>query len=333
MESYGSRILVYYQNAAGTFDAPQVITTSLKLSGIVIKDINNDAQADLIVSGNSTTASSGPLGRVAVFRQNSTTHALNAAQEYVLSTDTAGTLAIADLNSDGLPDIVVASAGSSGNGLLSFLFQGAGGNLGTEYVYTSVPVRSGGEIHVADMTGDGRNDIVVQSDLLQLAVIKQLSPGVYSTSPDFYTVQSSYWPFFNSFALGDLNGDGRADIAVAGSGNSGYLNIFLQNLSGGMDEPTLLSPIYTSQDELKIADMDGDGLNDILVLSNGNTVMALKQTATHTFQNSQTFYLPTQSSGGTNIHQAMSVGDVTGDGLPDVIASWSNQGVFVLPRR
>jgi hypothetical protein len=60
--------------------------------------------------------------------------------------------------------------------------------------------------------------------------------------------------------------------------------------------------------------------------------MVLRQSATHTFQNFQTYYFPTLSEGGTVIHQAMSIGDVTGDGLPDIVASWSDEGIFVLPR-
>jgi hypothetical protein len=229
-----------------------------------------------------------------------------------------------------LLDIIVASVSGS-NGLLSFFFQGANGTLSSEFVYTAVPVASGGEIHVADMNSDGRNDVVVQSDLKQLAIIKQMSTGTYSTSPDYYAMQTSYWPFFKSFALGDLNGDGRTDIAVADPGNGGYLNIFQQNASGGLTGPNLLNFTGSTQDELKIADVDGDGLNDIIVLSTGYLVMLLRQSTSHTLQDYQTFYLPTQSSGGTFIHQAMSTGDITGDGLTDVIASWSNEGLFVLP--
>lgn len=329
MEAYGSRILVYYQNATGTFDAPQVINTSLQLKGIAIRDINNDGLVDLAVSGNLTTASSGWAGRVAVYTQNPANHDLNVASEYALSTNSAGSLTIADLNNDGLQDIVVASDGNSSNGLLSFLFQEADGTLGTEYAYTSVPVS--GEIHVADINYDGLNDIVVQSGLKQLAVIKQLSPGVYSTSPDFYTAQSN-WAYFRSFALGDLNGDGRTDIAIAEPGNNGSLNIFLQNTTGTFTDPTLINFTWFSLDEIKIADIDGDGLNDIIVLSNGNRVMVLRQSVFNSFQDYQTYLLPTQSTGGTVIHQAMSVGDVSSDGLPDIIASWAEQGVFVLQR-
>lgn len=333
MEYYGSRVLVYYQKVDGKLDTNQVITSSLTVTGIAIRDVNNDGFSDLIISGNSRTATSGWLGRVVVYRQNPVTHLLDSPQEYILSTNTAGTLAIADLNNDGLSDIVIASANSSGNGTLSFFFQGAGGALTAERLYTSVPIVSGGEVHVADMNSDGLNDIVVQSGDKQLAIIKQTASGVYSTSPEYYNIQTHYSSFFYSFALGDLNGDGRADIVVADPGNSGRLNIFLQNSLGRIDGPTLLDGAYLGQGEVKIADIDGDGLNDMVVYSGGYVIDIYLQSASHTFQHFQEFFLSTHSQGGTRIHQAMVIGDVTGDGLPDVVTSWSDEGLYVLSRR
>ncbi len=334
LETYNiaTRILVYYQNVGGTLDPPQVITTDLSLRGIAIGDVNNDGLADLIVSGNSTTATSGLLGRIAVFRQDNVSHALGSPQEYVLSTNNLGPLAFADLNGDSLPDVVSAGAGSGTNGVISLFFQGSGGVLGPEVTYTSVPVVVEGELHVADMNHDGSNDIVLQSGNKELAVIKQVSPGTFSSTPDFYTVQTSYWPWFRSFALADLNGDGWVDVAVADPGNSGYLNIFLQNATGMLTGPTLMTISFNTQDEVHIADLDGDGLNDLILLSSGNTVQILYQSADHSFQGTLTYGLPTRSSGGTFVHQALSVGDLTGDGLPDSVSSWSNEGIFVLPR-
>lgn len=332
LEGFGSRILVYFQNAAGTMNPPQVINTDLALRGIAVRDVNNDGLADLVVSGNSTTVTSGWKGRVLVFKQDPVTHTLGAPQEYVLATNNAGTLAIADLNNDSLPDVVIASADlSGGNGVLSFLFQGPGGTFGPEVAYNAIQVALtavGAEIHVADMNSDGLNDIVVQSGLKLLAVIKQVSPGIFSTTPDYYSVQTNGWPYFQSFALGDLNGDGRTDIAVADL--SGNLNIFLQKADGTLSPTQLLN--YSSS-ELKIFDIDSDGLNDLLLLNGGNTVTILKQSSAHTFQDVQIFLLPTKTVGGTFTHQAMSVGDVTGDGLPDIVASWSFDGIYVLPRR
>jgi hypothetical protein len=236
------------------------------------------------------------------------------------------------MNSDGLPDIVVASHGIS-NATLSFLFQEPDGALGAENVYSTVPIEWDSEVHVADMNSDGRNDIVVQSGPKQLAVIKQTAPGIYSATPDYYMVQTSYWPNFCSFALGDLTGDGRTDIAVADPGNGGYLNLFLQNSAGSLIGPKLINFTDNTQDEIKIADINGDGWNDILFLSGGDRVMVLMQSTVHIFKTYHEYFLPTESFGGTSVHRAMSIGDVTGDGLTDVIASWSDEGIFVLPRR
>ena len=183
IEANGSKgILIFYQNATGTLNQPLIIDSSLQLSGIAIGDVNNDGLADLVVSGD-IPGLQGLRGRIMIYTQNRSTHVLNAAQEYALSTDTAGTLAIADLNGDGRKDIVVASVQGS-NGLLSIFFQETGG-LGAEQTYISVSVVYGGEVHVADMNNDGRNDIIVQSNLKQLTVSSSNFTGVFNTTPRF----------------------------------------------------------------------------------------------------------------------------------------------------
>jgi hypothetical protein len=245
-------------------------------------------------------------------------------------------VAVADLNADSLPDIVSVGAGSGSNGVVSMFFQGAVGALGSEVTYTSVPFTANGaygEVHVADMNNDGLNDIVLQSGPLQLAVIKQVSAGTFSGTPDYYTVTTSYWPWFSSFRLGDLNGDGLIDVVASDPGNSGYLNIFLQNGAGALTGPMLPTPGYVGSSEVDIADLNGDGLNDLIVLSDGFTVQIFYQAADHSFGDSVTYFLPTATTGGTSVHQALSVGDVTGDGLADIVASWwGDSAIYVLPR-
>jgi hypothetical protein len=246
MESYNSRyrVLIYYQNSNGTFDPPQVIVTSLSLLGIKIHDMNNDGFSDLVLLGTPPPAF-GATGQFAIYKQNPITHTLDAPQQYAISTTYPYSLDIADLNHDGLPDIVVASQGSGNNGLLSFYFQGPNGSLSPEYKYTSVAI-AGGEVHVGDLNGDGLNDVVVKSGRDQLAVIRQLTAGIFSTVPDYYTVQTrNSYTTFVSFALGDLNGDGLTDIATVDTGNSANINIFLQNANGTLSPPTAIS-IYSN---------------------------------------------------------------------------------------
>jgi hypothetical protein len=322
-----SRIVVYYQNTDHTLGTPQIITTDLSLRGVAIAEVNKDGLAELIVAGNATSGAE-PLGRVYVYTQDPVTHALNATQQYTLSTNSVAGMAIADLNKDSLLDIVVSGDGSIGTAMVSFLFQGPSGTLASEATYTGVSVFSGGELHVADMNNDGMNDIVLQSDARQLAVIKQVSPGQFSALPDYYSVSTNYWPSLSSFALGDLNADGRTDIATVDIVSYGDLNILTQDDSGLLTGPSLTLP--HGGDEIHIADMNGDGRNDIIMIIGGNDVEILHQTTDHAFPNIIGYYLPTDSSGGTPIHQAISIGDVTGDGLPDIVATWFD-ALYVLP--
>jgi Bacterial Ig-like domain (group 2)/FG-GAP-like repeat len=326
-------VLIYYQNSGGTLDPAVVLTTGLVVNGVEVKDVNNDGLADLIISGNSKTATSGFLGRVVVYRQNALSHSLDSPQEYTLSTGSTGPLAIADLNNDSRPDIVSAGTDAAGNGVVSMLFQQPDGSLGAEITYTGVPVVVDGEVHVADMNNDGLNDIVLQSGDKQLAVVKQVSPGAFSATPEYYQVQTSYWPYFRSFALGDLNGDGLTDVAVGDPGNSPNLNIFYQNTSGTLTGPTIKSNLINTVDEVDIADIDGDGLNDLILITDGNWIEIVYQANDHTFLAPMTYHLPTSSSGGTSIHQAMSVADINNDGLLDIVASWSNEGIYILPQK
>jgi hypothetical protein len=331
LEESGSRILVYRQTAQGTLDSPQTITTDLLVRAVAIADVNNDGLADLIVSGNSTTATSGFLGRIAIFLQDPGNHTLTGPQELVVSTNNVGPVAVADLNGDSRPDVVSVGAGSGGNGVISLFFQDSNGALGPEITYTSVPVLVDGDsqlgdMHVADMNNDGLNDIVLQSDYAQLAVIKQGPAGTLSSTPDFYTVPISGGFRFQAFALGDLNGDGLIDVATANS--SGTTNIFYQNGTGTL---TVSMPLPLVGLEVHIADMDGDGLNDV-IMSGGTAATIMYQAADHSFLSPLSYSFNTFSSGGTIVHQAMSIGDMTGDGLPDIVASWANEGIFVLPR-
>lgn len=213
-------------------------------------------------------------------------------------------------------------------GYLSLLFQNAGGTLDSAVTYTSFPIFRDGELHVADMNNDGLNDIVIQSGVRQLAVIKQLSPGVFSTLPEYYTTQSDWFnlPTFVSFALGDLNGDGLTDIVMP-DGN-GMLSVFLQHSSGPLIGPTTIN---RSGNEIHIADIDGDGLNDIILPDLSHGVTVLFQAQDHTFTNAKFYPVPTSTIGGYTVHQAASIGDVTGDGLPDIVTTWSADGIYVLP--
>lgn len=324
----GYNLLIYYQNSSGGLDSPVTMNLDIQPAGVAIADVDNDGKADLILSGLSTTALTGHLGRIVVFLQDPATGQLDPPNEYTVSSDNVFSVAVADLNADGGNDIVVMAGQVGTPGGLSIFFQNSDGTLGPEVIYNSVSIMFEGQIHVADMNNDGLNDIVVQSGQKELAVIKQISPGVFSTTPDLYTVQTSYWPNFSAFALGDLNGDGRTDMVAIDPGNNGYINFFLQNSQGKLESPMLVQ-ISDVPFGVKIADITGDGLNDLLMDVSGGIVV-FPQQPDHTFGSERFYSYQSMTYGGSVVHQALSIGDVTGDGRLNAVVTWYD-GLYVFP--
>lgn len=136
-----------------------------------------------------------------------------------------------------------------------------------------VPVGSQGNgVAIGDVNGDGRNDIVFVTGYYdspdndgKLFVLLQDTSGGMS-SPIRYDLPSSFsnWPA--SVAVGDLNHDGRNDLAV---GIDRYgIQIFLQNSLGGLDLSSLISAWDSSI--VRIADLDNDGREDLAGMAWGS---------------------------------------------------------------
>lgn len=347
---FGSEIMVYYQGTQGEFD--NVLSMNALTDedlyivwDIQVGDFNNDGRIDLGVLGAKRNVTSGYVGRLVIFYQDAVTGDLGTGQHFMISSNYTYRFGVGDLNSDGRQDVVVSRngpppppGGIPENGL-SVFYQNSNGALEPEVVINR-DLYSRAEIYVADMDNDGDTDIVIQSGNKQIAVIKQTAAKIFSTSPDYYDVQTSYSNFIWTFSVGDVNDDGRNDVVTLDPGNSGLLNILLQNGSGYLHPPIFVtvnsSPLYG----IEISDIDRDGRNDII----GNVVDAgfpngigqvhvFYQNASNTFSNPVIYSFPTVSGGGSGYTETLAIGDVTGDGRPDAVLTWSNEGLFVLPNQ
>lgn len=140
----------------------------------------------------------------------------------------------------------------------------------------------------------------------------------------------------DGIAVGDLNGDGNSDIALAttffseSSGHQGYVYIYLQdNLNPG----TFFSPSrYTVGSrpwEIEIADVDNDGMNDIVVANHdSNNVSVLFQDP----YRPGIFIKATNYACGKSPYSAV-IGDLNGDNMPDIVttsASDKDRSVSIL---
>src|SRR6185312_3394865 len=155
---------------------------------------------------------------------------------------------VADVNSDGNPDVVVASPCESGcgkNGLVGVLFGNGDGTFRKAMTYGS----GGWEVYgvaVADVNGDGKPDIVAANSCPSIdtcpsggivGVLLNNGDGTFQTAETYGS--GDYKAI--SVAMADLNGNGKPDIVVTNIsefGANGSLGVLL-NTGDGTFQPAM----------------------------------------------------------------------------------------------
>jgi hypothetical protein len=214
------------RNDGGTLTDLPPIGVGGSSETVCLADINGDGRLDIVVGDTITLGGSGPGKLWVLINQGALAFQLLAATSMDDSIPIA--LAAGDFNGDGREDVAVCASGVyPGNELtpvdrkaLVFLNGGDGSlTLSRSIVFHTAPwpVPTGG-VAAADVTGDGRPDIVATSGPVnlpgQMAVLRNLGDGAFA-DPELYEVPSRA----RAVRLVDLNRDGATDIAIAhGSG-------------------------------------------------------------------------------------------------------------------
>ncbi len=277
-------------------------TDTSSSSALVSQTVNALASSSLIAaSGSPVTAGTGP-----------------------------GSVVIGDLNRDGKADIAIANTGS--NNVTVLLGNGSGGftpSSGSPFAVGNSPA----SIAIGDFNGDGIPDLAVANalDNTVTLLIGNGSGGFTATLRSIQLpkvhrlVPTGGHP--RSIMVGDFNGDGNADLAVADFGG-GDVTVLLGNGAAAFT-PATGSPFAagTNPFSLTVADFNGDGHADIAVANQGsNNVTLLLGDGTGGF---------TQAAGSPiavgNHPNSVTAGDFNGDGKTDLaIANNSDNTVTVL---
>lgn len=242
-----------------------------------------------------------------------------------ITTPLASRIAVADLNGDGLDDIAGIAWGGDDVGVF---YQGEMGISQQPEIHYA-PHGGYDDMVLGDINADGANDIVVmsgQSFADNLAVVASDGQGGLLPAA-FYDLGGS--ELTKGVTIGDLNSDGRNDVAVTFGGNrpASSVAVFHQGENGLLNTPEIHTS-YDIPETILATDMNMDSRDDLLVLHGGWYAMGVyEQNQDGNLASEVLFDMPYASHYNP---QGMDTGDINGDGTPDVVVADYNYGLVVL---
>jgi hypothetical protein len=335
--------LVVYRNLGGSFPASPTWTSSdIDYHGhLDLADVDGDGKLDCAVAVYIGAGGFGTPGKVKLYRGNGDgTFSANPTWTCVTSFY-CFSVAFGDVDMDGRPDLACV-AGEPYNSIREKyrVFRNVGGTLETTPYWQSADNRAGLDVTWGDVNGDGILDLAVagSSDGLS-AEPDEVYFGTGTTLQDTPAWRSQDGhDYANTLCLGDLNGDGWLDLAVAdnnqniGGVGNGRVKLFLNNGAGTLGA----TPAWTSAfdgygSHVSFGDADADGDLDLAAGSWWGTVRVYENQA------GVLPILPAWQSTTNSVIENIAWEDVDNDGLqPNLTALFTGNGtrrLFTLPRR
>ena len=297
---------------------------------VAIGDVDGDGKPDLAVVNFANAT-------VSVFRNISSSGAISSAS-FAAKVDFATganpiSVAIGDLDGDGKPELAVTNYGSAVVSL--FRNTASSGSITSASFANKVDISTGTNprsVAIGDLDGDGKPDLAIaNASVNTISVLRNTftASGTisFAAKTDFATGTAPHF-----VAIGDLDGDGKPDLATANNGTASASVLRNMSTSGNISFGANVD--FTAGNgpvSLAIGDLDNDGKADLVVANfSSANVSVFQNTATSGAITSSSFAAKVDFASGTGAW-SVAIGDLNGDGNPDLaVANGGAASVSVL---
>jgi hypothetical protein len=300
--------------AGVTFAAPVLYPSGYKAYFVRAGDLDGDGDVDAVVGNEQANA-------VAVFL-NTGAGAFHRLAEFTTGDYPTGG-AIADVDDDGVADVVTADYHGDS---VSVLRGAGGGALAAGVAYPTIAGGETSNLAVGDLDGDDILDVIATNpQRASASVYLGRGDGTLAAAPSIvFALVGMAEPY--SVAIGDFDGDGRADAAFADDATS-RVRVRLGNGDGTFHEGATVAIGGTRSFIVVAHDMNLDGALDLVVANrNSDDVSVILGPGDGDFSPA----IVTGTGAGTGPY-SLAVADFNLDGVPDVAtANYASSTASVL---
>ncbi len=299
-------VAIYFGNGTGALGKPSLHQVGNQgatfFNNLVAADLNGDHKLDLVATNNADSTVSVLLGKGDGTFEPAVAYSTGTAS---MNQTGANWVAIADLNNDGKPDLVVACDGN--NQTLSVLL---GNGDGTFQAPAMRFLPGASSVAIANLTGDKKKLDLVVADYNDSTtwVLPGNGDGTFQPGQAYATT-----PQDQGLAVADLNRDGKLDFVVSDN-QSELVTVALGNGDGTFRASANYGLTYASQIlAIAAADFNGDGNLDIVEAggSPANNAVSVMLGSAHGVLGA-----PVSAKPLCNTPNWVDAGDMNGDSLP-----------------